>query len=131
LVYVFLFIWPIAAPVIAEHPPHMLTVLINKLLLGSNAEPLGQFSSFVVVGLGIAMYAVISYDLKHRPRKTHGSARHAQGREIRRYRTPRMFPRLHFRRPALSLAPLGQAVTNGVKWPLRPRYGFFGCEWSK
>ena len=84
LVYVFLFIWPIAAPVIAERPPHMLTVLIDDLLLKSNAEPLGQLSPFIVLGLMIAMYFVISYDLKHRPRRTHGSARHAQGREISR-----------------------------------------------
>lgn len=117
LVYVFLFIWPIAAPVIAEHPPHMLTVLIDDLLLKSNTEPLGQLSPFVILSLMIAMYFVISYDLKHRPRKTHGSARHAQGREISRYRTPRTFPRLQFRLrgPALTaLAPLGQAFRSVV-----------------
>jgi len=114
LVYVFLFIWPVAAPIVAAHPPHMISVLLDAFLLKSNAEPLGPLSPFVVVGIGIVLYIVISYDLKHRPRRTHGSARHAQGREISRYRTPRAFPRLRLRGPALSLAPLGQVLQSVV-----------------
>src|SRR2546430_12317572 len=39
-------------------------------------------------------YFVISYDLKHRPRRTHGSAEHAKGKAVRKYHTPRTFPRL-------------------------------------
>lgn len=112
LVYVFLYIWPIAAPIIADRPPHMLTVLVDALLLKSNAEPL--YYPLIVVALGAMIYLVVSYDLKHRPRRTHGSARHAQGREVGRYRTPRTFPKLQLRVPALSLVPLGQVLQSVV-----------------
>src|SRR5216110_148829 len=94
LIYVLLYIWPIAAPIIAEHPPHLLSVLLDELLLGSHDNPLGQYSPIVIIVIGGAMYFVISYDLKHRPRRTHGSAEHAKGKAVRKYHTPRTFPRL-------------------------------------
>jgi type IV secretion system protein VirD4 len=113
--YVLLYVWPIAAPIIAQHPPHLLSTILDELLKPHPDQGVGQYYPIVLLILGGAIYFVVDYDLKHRPRRTHGSARHARGKEVSRYRTPRTLPRFRFKRPTLSaLAPLGLALQSMV-----------------
>ena len=115
--YVFLYAYPVVAPILA-HPPqqHIVSAILDALLLQSYSEQgVGQYFPYVLVVVGGVLYFVISYDLKTRPRRTHGSARHARGKEVSRYRTPRTFPKLRLRGLALSaLAPLGRAFQSVV-----------------
>ncbi len=73
--------WPVVASIIALHPPHLLSAILDELLLKPHANPIGRYSPIVVVVIGGVMYFIIAYDLKNRPRRTHGSARHARGKE--------------------------------------------------
>jgi type IV secretion system protein VirD4 len=114
LAYILLYIWPIAASIVAQHPPHLISAILSELLKPHTDQGVWQYYPFVVLILGGGIFLVVSYDLKTRPRRTHGSARHARGKEVSRYRTPYKLPRLHLKRPALSLAPLAQVIQSVV-----------------
>ncbi len=82
IAYALLYIYPIAAPIIAHHRSGILSAILNEMLKPHTEQGIGPY---VLLGVCGVMLAVASYDLKHRPRRTHGTAHHASGREARKY----------------------------------------------
>ncbi len=81
---------PFAAPLIAHHQTKgILTTLLNELLKPHKQSLVEQYYPYILLAIIAMVYALMSYDMKHRPRTTHGSAETARGRAIRKYHTPR------------------------------------------
>jgi type IV secretion system protein VirD4 len=107
-IYILYYAWPLIGPIIESHPRNYNDFVYR--VLDSLITPLQGMNGlrsdvwFVVFGLGGLMYALISYDLKHRPSTTHGSAHPASRREARPYRAPYKLPALpNVRRPGRTL----------------------------
>ncbi len=99
--YAFLYIWPWVGPVIARHPAHLLSAILDSVLQPHPDQGIGKYYPAVLLGSAAMMYVVISYDLKMRKRSTHGTAHHASGSEARKYYAPRSAPK--FQRPGRAL----------------------------
>jgi len=102
IAYTFLYIWPLAVPII-QHPPQegVISALLNEVFDPHQDQGIGKYYSWVVLGFSGVAFLVVSYDLKHRPRRTHGTSHHASRREARKYYVPLMLPT--FRRPDRAL----------------------------
>jgi type IV secretion system protein VirD4 len=100
--------WPAIAP-IARHPVHgWLTNALTQLLLPpklseSTLTGLPMLGLLVIGGL---TYVVVSIDHTSRPRRRHGSAHRATGRESRKYRVRPTLPAFRPRRAGRTLAPI-------------------------
>jgi type IV secretory pathway TraG/TraD family ATPase VirD4 len=87
-------IYPFIAPLIAHHQTKGIVGVILTSLLTSHAQtPLGPYLPWIMIAIALLGYCIISYDLKHRRRTTHGSAHHAGRQEARKYSAPRTTPR--------------------------------------
>jgi type IV secretion system protein VirD4 len=105
-IYALVYIYPLAAPLI-HHPPQegILSALFSDLISPHHESGLAAYYAFAVVGIGFVCWLLIGYDIKHRPRRTHGSARHANRREARQYRGRGLVP-TRLRRPGRILQAL-------------------------
>ncbi len=104
-------IYPLAAPLIAHHQTNgMVGVILTDLLTNHAQTPLGPYLPWIMIALGFLGFCIISYDLKHRRRTTHGSAHHAGRQEARKYYAPRTIPR----RPGRALQPSTRSGPRGA-----------------
>ncbi len=101
--YALLYIYPIAAPIIAHHQAGILSAILNEMLQPHSEQGVGKYYPIVLLSAGAIMFFTVSYDLKHRPRSTHGTAHDAGRREAKQYYAPRTGPTLQ--RPGRSMQP--------------------------
>lgn len=86
---VILYIYPVVAPIIATHQQGLLSVILTEIFTHPVTHPgITQYYPYFLLVVGGIMLLVINYDLKNRPRKTHGTARSASRREARKYHAP-------------------------------------------
>jgi len=88
-----LYIYPLAAPMVEHHQGGIAAAVITALLTPHADQGIGKYYPWVLAIVGVSMYMIVSYDLKHRKRSTHGTADHASRSDARRYHTPRTMPR--------------------------------------
>jgi len=98
---------PFVAPLIAHHQTKgILTTLLNELLKPHKQSLVEQYYPYILLGIIAMVYVLLSYDMKHRTRTTHGSAETARGRAIRKYHAPR---NAHLPRPRQAVQPFARA----------------------
>lgn len=84
-----LYVYPVAAPIIANHKQGVVNAILTEMLTHPPTQQgIGQYFPYFLLAAGGLMLLVINYDMKHRPRKTHGTARAASRREARKYHAP-------------------------------------------
>jgi len=112
-------IYPFAAPLIAHHQTKgIVTTLLNELLTPHKKSLVEQYYPYILLGIMAVIYPLLSYDMKHRSRTTHGSAHHARGRERNKYYAPRM---LFLKKPH---RPGSRAVQPFLTWKQSARSAF-------
>ena len=90
LALVAAYFYPYAAPLIARHQTKgIVLALVNEALTPHKQSPFEQYYPFAMLAMMGIVVLLGSYDAKHRPRTTHGSARAATRREVYKYHAPR------------------------------------------
>ena len=108
LALVAAYVYPSAASLLAHHHTKgIVTAVLDEVLAPHKQSAFEQSYPFVLLGLLGATYLVGSYEFKHRPGTTHGSAHAATRREARKYHAPRRL--FAFKRPSRAI----QTLTGG------------------
>jgi len=105
-----IYIWPLAAPIIAHRQSGILSAILNEMLKPHTHTGIGQYYPYALLGLGAIAWAVAGYDLKTRKRSTFGTSRFAGRREARPFYAPRSIP--GFQRSGQALQPSSPAATK-------------------